>query len=267
MFSHKVVPEDVAEGSVAWGTYSASTSVTLGGAAGLSDGTYTIFVRSQDQAGNEDATPDHKTFTVDTKAPPIPAITGGPLEGATSTSRSATFTFSTEEGATFLCSLDGASFSGCASGQQFTGLSDGEHRFEVKATDRAGNESAAAVRLWNVDATAPTIKNWTPKGTGIKPTAKPTVVFSEAMNEASLEKSRLGKPTTFFLTKGTTRVAATVSYVETQTATGAKVYKAVMTPSKRLVSGVTYTATVTTAARDAAGNPLASLKTWRFTVG
>ncbi len=233
----------------------------------LTDGSYAFEVRATDRAGNVEAPTVGRSFTVDTAAPPIPAITGGPPEGSTSTSRSATFAFGSEDGATFLCSLDGAGFSGCTSGQPFTGLSDGPHRFEVKAKDRAGNESAIAVRLWNVDATAPTIKNWTPKGTGIKPTAKPTVVFSEAMKETSLEKSLNGKPTTFFLKRGTTKVAATVSYVETQTATGAKVYKAVMTPSKRLVSGVTYTATVTTAARDAAGNPLEVLKTWRFTVG
>ncbi len=204
----------------------------------------------------------------DTTAPAAPTITDGPAEGSTSTSRSATFTFGSEEGATFLCSMDGAAFSGCTPGVGFTGLTDGPHRFEVKARDAAGNESGPAVRLWSVDATAPTIKNWTPKGTGIKPTARPTVVFSEKMDEASVEaKDAGGLPTTFFLKKGISTVAATVSYVEAETATGARVYKAVLVPNKRLRSGAKYTATVTTAATDAAGNPSEVTKTWRFTVG
>lgn len=82
------------------------------------------------------------------------------------------------------------------------------------------------------------------------------------MNKASVVASKNGKPTTFFLKKGRTTVAATVKYVET--ATGQ--YKAIMTPASPLRSGVTYTATVSTAAKDLAGNALAKAKTWTFKV-
>src|SRR4051812_20501633 len=48
----------------------------------LPDGTYTIDVRAIDAAGNTDATPDSRTFTVDT-ATPETTIDSGPAEGST----------------------------------------------------------------------------------------------------------------------------------------------------------------------------------------
>ncbi len=83
------------------------------------------------------------------------------------------------------------------------------------------------------------------------------------MDEASVEaKNASGLPTTFVLKKGATVLPATVVYTETTTGQ----YKAVLTPNKRLRSGATYTATVTSAAKDAAGNALAVPKTWKFTI-
>lgn len=82
------------------------------------------------------------------------------------------------------------------------------------------------------------------------------------MDEASVEASANGKPTTFVLKKGAKVVPASVTYVET--ATGA--YKATLKPNKKLEAGATYTATVTTAAKDQAGNALVAPKSWKFTV-
>ncbi len=52
--------------------------------------------------------------------------------------------------------------------------------------------------------------------------------------------------------------------VPRETSTGQ--YKAVLVPNKRLRFGATYTATVTTAAKDEAGNALGVTKSWRFTI-
>ena len=194
----------------------------------------------------------------------------GPANESVVNATSATFTFSSEAGATFECRLTkqgqtAGTFGPCSDTKTHTvsGLGSGSYTFEVRATDASLNtDPTPASRTWTVDVTAPTIKNWTPRGTGIKPTAKPTVVFSEAMNEALLERSVAGKPTTFFLKQGSVKIAATVTYVDT--ATGQ--HKAVLTPSKPLARGTTYTATVTTAAKDLAGNALRVVKTWRFTV-
>jgi hypothetical protein len=102
----------------------------------LSDGSHTFQVRATDAAGNTDATPAFRTWTVDTMAPHTTIHSGpsGPTNDVTPT-----FTFSSEAGATFECSLDGAAFSPCTSPKTYTNLPDGHHTWDVRATDRAGN--------------------------------------------------------------------------------------------------------------------------------
>jgi hypothetical protein len=74
LFSYKV------DGG-AWSAYQSGTSVTLGGAAGLSDGPHTFYVRARDAAGNEDASPAQRSFTVDTVKPTVESVV--PVDGAT----------------------------------------------------------------------------------------------------------------------------------------------------------------------------------------
>jgi hypothetical protein len=121
--------------------------------SGLADGLHTFAVRAIDEAGNVDTSPASRTWTVDTTAPET-SITDG--AAGTVSSRSATFTFSSGEPATFECRLDGNSFSTCNSPASYSGLSDGTHTFEVRAADEAGNvDSTPAARTWTVDAVAP----------------------------------------------------------------------------------------------------------------
>ena len=142
---------------------------------------------------------------------------------------------------------------------------DGTKTVLVEYRDNAGNVSQGTISdqimLDTTDFTAPTVKKWAPTNTGVSPAANVTATFSEAMNEASVEKSG-----TFTLKKkGSTRsVGATVTYTETTTATG-RVYKAILNPNRNLTSGATYIATVNKAATDLVGNHLVA-KTWQFTV-
>ena len=136
-----------------------------------------------------------------------------------------------------------------------------QYTFEVRATDGASNVDASpAKRNFTVDLTSPTVETWGPKGKKVSPRAKPTVTFSEKMNEALIEAKTDGKPTTFVLKKGAKTVAASVSYTE-----DGNTFKAVLTPNQKLRRGAKYTATVTTAAKDVAGNSVTA-KSWTFTV-
>ena len=135
---------------------------------------------------------------------------------------------------------------------------------EYKDNATAGNVSQGVISdqivLDTSDSTAPTVTTWGPKGKKVKPTAKPTVTFSEKMDEATVEASASGKPINFVLKKGTTVVPATVTYTESGTT-----FTAVLTPAKPLKRGAKYTATVTEGAKDEVGNALVA-KTWSFTV-
>ena len=77
--------------------------------------------------------------------------------------------------------------------------------------------------------------------------------FSEVMTAATITA-----PGTFTLRHGTTAIAGTVSY------SGLVLTFA---PSSNLLPGTTYTATITTAATNLAGNSIASNHVWTFTTG
>ncbi|HET7273177.1 MAG TPA: Ig-like domain-containing protein, partial [Rubrobacter sp.] len=103
------------------------------------------------------------------------------------------------------------------------------------------------------DTTVPTVKSVAPTGTRVVPGANVIATFSEPMN-ATTVKAR----GTFTLKKGTTLVGASVNY-------DAVNRRAILNPTNNLKRGVTYTATLTSAAKDVAGNPLVA-KTWKFTI-
>ncbi len=75
------------------------------------------------------------------------------------------------------------------------------------------------------------------------------VTFSGAMDNLTITNSN------FTLMNGSTAIAGTVNYSGTT---------ATFTPTSSLLSGTTYTATVTTGAKDMAGTPLANNYVWNF---
>ena len=88
--------------------------------------------------------------------PLVPAITAGPSGNVAATS--ATFKYSdATSGVSFHCALDSGSFKSCGtSGVTYTGLSHGAHTFKVEAT-KSSATSTAAIRMWTVDTTGPTV--------------------------------------------------------------------------------------------------------------
>jgi len=81
---------------------------------------------------------------------------------------------------------------------------------------------------------------------------KLSVTFSEAMAPATLNRA------TFTLKQGAAVISGTVSYSGVT---------AVFAPANSLLSGAVYSATITTGARNLAGNALADNYVWSFTTG
>jgi large repetitive protein len=120
---------------------------------GLSEGSHTFSIKAQDTAGNQSGTSSF-TWTIDTTAPPTPAITSTPANPTSQTTASFSFN-DTEAGVSFLCQLDANGFSACSSPRTYSGLSQGSHTFFVTAQDAAGNQSGASSFTWTINGTAP----------------------------------------------------------------------------------------------------------------
>jgi len=129
---------------------------------GLTGGSHTFSVKAIDAAGNSDASPATRSWTVQAATPPSPpadttapdtAIGSGPPATTTATSASVAFS-SSESGSTFQCKLDSESWAGCTSAKAYSSLPVGAHTVSVKATDTAGNTDATpATDSWTVQST------------------------------------------------------------------------------------------------------------------
>ena len=176
-------PGSTFECSLDGGAYAAcSAPLTF---TGLADGAHTIDIRSIDAAGNVDPTPATRAWTVDATAPGT-TIDSGPA--ALSATDAATFSFSSPDGtATFECKLDGGSWAACTAPAALTGLADGNHTFEVRAKDAAGNvDPTPATYTWAVDTGAPAT-TIDVKPAALSASADATFSFSSPDNSATFE--------------------------------------------------------------------------------
>jgi len=103
-----------------------------------------------------------------------------------------------------------------------------------------------------IDTVAPTVSSTNPAN-GATAVAIITASFSEPMTASTLTAA------SFTVSgPGSTPVAGTVTYSPSAAL-------ATFTPTNALAANTTYTATITTGAKDLAGNPLASNHAWSFT--
>ncbi len=104
----------------------------------------------------------------------------------------------------------------------------------------------------STDTTAPTVTLTAPAAdtTGVATNTKIGATFSEAMDPLTITDL------TFNLKAGTAVVTGSVAYLEKN---------AVFTPESALATDTLYTATITTGAKDSAGNQLDAAKEWNFT--
>nr|MBA3328086.1 hypothetical protein [Solirubrobacterales bacterium] len=120
----------------------------------IRDDQITVRAKQRDEAPGEGFS-NPVTFVVDTGAPET-SITSGP-EGNLPPGTTTRFAFtSSESTATFECRLDGAAFEQCATGKTYGALAAGNHTFDVRAVDAAGNRDASpASRTFTITAPAP----------------------------------------------------------------------------------------------------------------
>ncbi len=127
----------------------------------FTDGSHTFEVRAVDNAGNADTSPASFSWTVDTVAPDT-SITLSPANPSNDPNPVFTFTGSDGTGsgiASFECQLDGVGgFTPCTSGSAFGPLTSGNHTFEVRAVDNAGNiDTTPATYAWTIDLVYPVV--------------------------------------------------------------------------------------------------------------
>ena len=184
------------------------------------------------------------TFSKPMDPPTLNYLTFTLNQGTTSVAGTVTYTGTT------------ASFtpaSNLAYSQVYTGT------VKTGAKDPAGNAIAAnyTFSFTTADApdlTLPMVNSTDPltNATGIVSNKVVTLTFSEAMTASTING------TTFTLKQGTTLVSGTVAYSGTT---------ATFTPTNGLAASTTYTATISTGAKDLAGNALAANIVWTFTTG
>ena len=106
------------------------------------------------------------------------------------------------------------------------------------------------------DTTAPTVTAAYPadSSSGVVVTTPVKVTFSEAVDETTLDTVSF----TLETTTGGVAVSATISY-------DSGTFVATLSPDSDLSNGTQYTATMTTAVTDVAGNAIASAYSWSFT--
>ncbi|MCH8800403.1 MAG: Ig-like domain-containing protein [Chloroflexi bacterium] len=214
------------------------------------DGEVTVDIASgvaTDAAGNGNAVATQFTITFATAAASIDTVSS-PTNSSTQT-----LTGVRTDGISVALSADTAAAFGTItfpSGTTWTAVVSGlvEGPNVITVTAESGTSTATIV----FDTVLPTVSSISPASgaTGVAVNTDITVTFSEAMDPSTI--------TTSSFTVTGDSVTGVVSYdSSTKTAT--------FNPSPDLATGTTFTAALSTAVTDAAGNALASAFSWSFT--
>ncbi|MEZ4869224.1 MAG: RICIN domain-containing protein [Caldilineaceae bacterium] len=119
----------------------------------LSNGRHTVKVAAIDSQGFQDLSPASYTWNVNVTTLAT-TLTAKPE--ATTTNRSASFSFAATGASSFACSLDSSSYAACASPKSYEKLGNGNHTFLVRA--KTGSTNGPATRyVWRVTNAAPTV--------------------------------------------------------------------------------------------------------------
>lgn len=137
------------ECSIDGGAYATCTSPA--NFTNLADGNHVFGLRGVNAVGVV-SSPMSANWKVDTTAPSVPVLVANVTSPTTQTSASLSFSAmdSGSAVASYSCSIDAGAFAVCTSPKALSGLMEGAHTFQVRATDSAGNVSAAGSFSWTV---------------------------------------------------------------------------------------------------------------------
>ena len=241
---------DIVVGNGSAGNFAGSGAVYTFDVTPTIDGAVTVDIASgvaTDAAGNDNAVATQFTITFTTAAASIDTVTS-PTNSSTQT-----LTGVRTDGISVALSADTAATLGTITFPSSTtwtavvsGLVEGPNVITVTA--ESGTSEATIV----FDTAAPTASSPSPASgaTGVAVDTDITVTFNEAMDPSTI--------TTASFTVTGDSVTGVVSYdSSTKTAT--------FNPSADLATGTTFTATLSTAVTDDAGNAMASAFSWSFT--
>jgi hypothetical protein len=222
----------------------------------------TFYADAMDAAGNvSGCSPSGVTYIEDSGLPSAPVLVTS-VPSSPATNNAPRIMGSADAGTTVRLYLDPACTMFAAQGDATTFASPGIQvsvadntttTFYATATKMTGSVSACSTTFvtYKEDSVAPTVASVTPPNgsLGVPLTTVATATFSEPMDPATISG------TTFAVTGNGSLIAGNVSYNGTT---------ATFTPSGNLPYGITFTATVSTGAKDLAGNPLAAPFSWTF---
>ena len=148
-------PDTTTSCSIDGADYAACSSpVTLTNPA---SGSHNVRIKATDAAGNDSDVVSYTwTVTASDVAPPT-IDSSNPVTGAVARTGDAQFAFShpNEGSVTLECRVDSNDWQNCTSPTSVRGLAEGEHTFQVRATDSSGNHSDAASSAWTVNSAPP----------------------------------------------------------------------------------------------------------------
>jgi hypothetical protein len=223
----------------------------------------TFYADAVDAAGNvSGCSPSGVTYIEDSGLPTAPVLTTT-VPASPANNNTPRVMGTAEAGTTVRLYLDPGCTMFAAQGDDVTFASPGipvnvadntTTTFYATATKLTGSVSACSTTsvTYREDSIAPTVTAVTPPDGSLQVSVTTTItaMFSEPMDPATISG------TTFGLTGNGGAIAGNVTY-SGMTAT--------FTPSGALPFGITFTATISTGAKDLAGNPLATSMAWTFT--
>jgi hypothetical protein len=121
----------------------------------IPEGQHLLAVQAVDSLGNM-SDPSTVQWVEDLTPPTVQILSQVPSATLTNV-KSRTISFIANESSSYQCSLDGAAFAACDSPYASNNLSEGQHTFNVQATDAAGNLGLPASASWTSDYTSPVI--------------------------------------------------------------------------------------------------------------